>query len=884
MEDKIKLVLNNLGLELDANLLSYLFGLIFAIPVVFAVIKKVKTFWKREDLLIEELGRYFDEKSIKKNLKLYVPNKWQTTDPSFDDESQYIDKDNAKRALPRLLKILFEDSSERYLLILADSGVGKTTLMINLFLKYKTKVLHKGLKNEIVLLPLGAPGIIQVIGEISDKRNTILILDAFDEDIEATKDYQSRLNGIMQITRDFKKIIITCRTHFFPSDKEEPHRTGVLTHNHDGEERKFHKMYLCLFDKNDINTYLRKKYGLNFNKRRKAKEIIDKIPNLAVRPMLISYIDDLMDINDNFKYSYKIYELLIRKWIHREANKPKVKAKYSETEKYEKFLYTFSRNIALDMYKNRKERNGFYVTTDDDFGAVAERKTFFDIIDTEIELNGFERKTGTLLNRNSEGKYKFSHKSFLEYFLALELIDNSQLLRNFDFKGMDLLLIFAREIISDLKDSTKDIVKQRNLNVLNSIFLSTESYNRNNEDRLAILNRAHAYYELKLYEKAISDYLIALSLNNSTAQIFLYIGNCYFEITEYNTAIKYITESIKLKSTYVNYYLRGVAYYIQEDYANSLKDLSGSIRLIPREGSRDWFYENDNNLTIAKYEDVYFYRALVYRALKKNTEAMEDLNAAIKINDSCIKALYERGLLNYDLGNFHSAINDLIEVDQIQNNYRDTNIKLGTLFEKINEKDNALVWYSKAIDEGLGNHNLYKMRGELFIDTKKFLLAVNDFTHKINIGDKSFEIFYLRGQAYWNLKRYKEAIEDFNQIINGSIEQYKGYYYKALCYTVNDYLIAVEDLDLAYKCNPDFSKVFLTRGLMYAALGQYEKSKSDFVEASKTGYRIEYINKLIHGSNDKFEKFFDDFNSRNATDCNIVEYENMLRKRVGEYK
>ena len=80
---------------------------------------------------------------------------------------------------------------------------------------------------------------------MKDKENTILLLDAFDEDLEAIKDHQKRLNQILSKVHKFREIVMTCRTQFFPSEKEEPDRTGYFTGGERGEY-KFQKSYLSV--------------------------------------------------------------------------------------------------------------------------------------------------------------------------------------------------------------------------------------------------------------------------------------------------------------------------------------------------------------------------------------------------------------------------------------------------------------------------------------------------------------------------------------------------------------------------------------------------------------------------------------------------------------
>ncbi|MEZ4847960.1 MAG: formylglycine-generating enzyme family protein [Bacteroidia bacterium] len=56
-------------------------------------------------------------------------------------------------------------------------------------------------------------------------------------------------------------------------------------------------------------------------------------------------------------------------------------------------------------------------------------------------------KSRSLLNRDAEGNYKFSHKSILEYFLAKEAYDNPDFYDQMEFAGMDQALQFFSEMV-----------------------------------------------------------------------------------------------------------------------------------------------------------------------------------------------------------------------------------------------------------------------------------------------------------------------------------------------------------------------------------------------------------------------------------------------------
>jgi len=331
--------------------------------------------------------------------------------------------------------------------------MGKTTFLINLFLTYTNQPLKNlfgwSAKQNMKLFPLGSPDIWTDIEKIENKRDTILLLDAFDEDVKAVDDYGARMEEILEKTKEFKEIVITCRTQFFPSDQEIPDDTGYTTFGGEQETHRFQRVYLSVFDESDIKKYLKKRFSiLRRSKRKRAFEIVKKSPNLVMRPMLLSYINDFVEADRTFNYTYEIYEVLIDKWIERESRKYGIRQRYGSEEKYRELLLNFSQTLAKNLYEKRDERGGYFISKDD-FIKDATDLQISDVDDygmTETEV-----RSKSLLNRNAEGKYKFSHKSIFEYFLAKELIQNGKFLSTFDFDGMSAAEMFLDEMIAPFR-------------------------------------------------------------------------------------------------------------------------------------------------------------------------------------------------------------------------------------------------------------------------------------------------------------------------------------------------------------------------------------------------------------------------------------------------
>ncbi|WP_299458091.1 leucine-rich repeat domain-containing protein [uncultured Microscilla sp.] len=373
------------------------------------------------------LYAYYTKYEIKRALKYYVPTHCQNIAPTLENNP-----DNQFAFVTRQLLIPFfinrniKDSMyrDKFYIILAEAGMGKTTFMLNLYTKYAEKLADTDY--QIKIFPLSFPNAMEQVEKIpkAERPNTILLLDAFDEDSDAIKAHQKRLHYILQKVADFKEVVFTCRTQFFPREEEESGETGLLKFKYKENTYQFRKLYLSPFNEEDIKTYLKKNYSfLNILKRKKAEKIVLHSPNLMVRPMLLRYIDDLIKSRDNYSSTYQIYTELIAKWIERE-----VQRRGTNKEKYRRDLYKFSREVAIDMYTHRKRRGGF-VITDDELKVLAEQNN--------VDLGTLELKTRALLHMNTLHQCTFAHKSILEYFLVTEAFYNLQFAKQLDLSDLE---------------------------------------------------------------------------------------------------------------------------------------------------------------------------------------------------------------------------------------------------------------------------------------------------------------------------------------------------------------------------------------------------------------------------------------------------------------
>jgi len=256
--------------------------------------KKIITHYKNSKVA-KDLNPYFTYLNVKEARQYFVQTRFQNYSPTAEEEPAFSKSFVSKSYLiPHFLNTAFNEKKEtdKFFLVLADSGMGKTTFMINLYVKY-TSFFNFKRKYKIKLLPFGDTRIIENLKEVKQEeaKKTILLLDAFDEfkslqpptEPDGLSDddrFRKRLDEIFELVRDFREVVITSRTQYFPGQEKEPYELRIRRF----DEKGFHtmaKLYLSPFNNNEIKQYLNKKYGCfkfwNREKKRAAASIVAKI-------------------------------------------------------------------------------------------------------------------------------------------------------------------------------------------------------------------------------------------------------------------------------------------------------------------------------------------------------------------------------------------------------------------------------------------------------------------------------------------------------------------------------------------------------------------------------------------------------------------------------
>lgn len=474
------------------NLLDVLSSPIALVSGILTIVTAITTFvtWfvKRKSWLKKEMSQLSEIADTKKvqliKSNKFIPTMGQDKEP-HDGDTIYIDPDRYNlldKLMTEFESIVNTYEKKRYM-IMGGSGMGKSTFLAALLYNCVYKYNIKKYPYTIYVKPLIIPNVIEQIKSINDN-NSILLLDALDENIEASKDLVSFMNQLEQEAHKFKIVVITCRTQFYEDAESEPLIWSIPITGASGNRRiMYRKIYISPFDEVDVRNYLINLYGDSDEKFEKATIIAEKCVDLMSRPMILSFMDDLLDLSniDNIK-SVEIYSKIVDKWFERESeiNNIKIDA-----------LREFSKRLAVFMYEKWKMSNTFLVSKEEYHLFMKENGFSQD----PYSYNG-----RSLINRTSTGERKFSHRSLWELFLAMDSFEHPG--RVYMLNGLDMAIKFQKELFQlDNKEqpNSANVVDFLESNV-NSDFWDTEISRKFEEIHMAVKFRFHKPVQNLIFE------------------------------------------------------------------------------------------------------------------------------------------------------------------------------------------------------------------------------------------------------------------------------------------------------------------------------------------------------------------------------------------------
>lgn len=344
----------------------------------------------------------------KRLAQFYVEPNCQHHNPA-DDEDEDCASDIQMPIYGWLNKYLSRDSphedGRNQCLVLADAGMGKSSFFLMIKLSHLYSKWPKTYKCELLKL---SEKTLAEVAKIKDKPNTILLLDALDEDPCAVNNIKNRIHEILKSTTKFKKVLISCRTQYLPEGDSSPFDHLGKLHI---KGFKCPSIFISLFDDYQVTEYLGKRFPDAPAKQEKGDQIIKQMGSLRFRPLLLSYIEDFIDVGNKSFSVYDIYGHLVDAWLSREQRKFN---EYLGRDVTSSQLLDVCVQVSIYMQKGLDQ-----VLIPEDLERLINENEDFRLLSL-MDIGG-----RSLLNKNSDGAYRFSHFTIQEFLITYAVVNDA---------------------------------------------------------------------------------------------------------------------------------------------------------------------------------------------------------------------------------------------------------------------------------------------------------------------------------------------------------------------------------------------------------------------------------------------------------------------------
>jgi tetratricopeptide (TPR) repeat protein len=369
--------------------------------------------------------------------------------------------------------------------------------------------------------------------------------------------------------------------------------------------------------------------------------------------------------------------------------------------------------------------------------------------------------------------------------------------------------------------------------------------------------KARAFTESGRPEQAISLLNSAISqsrdyrLYTERAEANILSGDYSAAIADYNEANKLSTASGEYGLSRI-YALKGDAatatYHLELNLGSTYKHSEKEIMLDPAFGTIDnkpewrqlwkknWYSDTEKSISEIEY----------YLSAGKNDQAREVFSELKKVADSPEDILYAQSLINLASGKYPDVINAVsgyLASDPGNEKYLRI---LAKAQSGVADPAGASNTYTKLIDSGVTDANLFVQRAECYQKTGETVKALNDINRYLEIYPENRNALSLAGKIEIKSGDNLQAIKYFSENLKLHPNDPECYIDRANSYFMSkSWAMAINDYSMSLDLKPGNSDVWLNKGISLLNSGKVEDACHDFRRAFSLGNKrvTDYISR-----------------------------------------
>ena len=375
----------------------------------------------------------------------------------------------------------------------------------------------------------------------------------------------------------------------------------------------------------------------------------------------------------------------------------------------------------------------------------------------------------------------------------------------------------------------------------------------------AYFSRGWSRYFLGQYNEAIADFTVSLNQKQPPLQVYKIRCLAYYQIKDYDSALKDVEEVLKVDTSDANLYLvAGDIYRMKNNDRDALAAYMKAAEFQPNNADLQYFIA----VLHSKSGDFVQQGAAALNAVQKGTkyqgEAWTLLGDSLQRSKKYTEAVeaYERALsAKPTMIEVYSTLSQLYQ----QLSRLDDAIKTANQGLKVNPEDGnlyiGLSWYYSLTDknqeaiaaarqavrilpkESMGYTNLCRA----YKDIKQYDLAIQTCNNALMLKPNDGETYLYIGQSFDFQKKpdlatnaYKKAVAGLVDFTKDNPDYSDGYYLLGTAYYLTGQIPSA--IDAYKKClqlSPQFAKVIYNLGYMYVLSKDKTSARQQYNELLK---------------------------------------------------
>lgn len=320
-------------------------------------------------------------------------------------------------------------------------------------------------------------------------------------------------------------------------------------------------------------------------------------------------------------------------------------------------------------------------------------------------------------------------------------------------------------------------------------------------------------------------------------------GNTLIYATTQPDGVMPVTRALAaaIRSNILNdLFRKGNADYDRKEYAAAVARYGTLIGLEPslveayRNRGAAWSKAGDNKKALADYDRAIALHESKYPSLPR----FLSLGAGSAHEPEKGELYLNRGIILAKSGKPEAAVSDFNKALALGGDPATVHANLGYARFRMNEFNNSLREYDRAIKADPNRAEIYYQRG-LVLEEVNVRAAIGDFSQAIRLDNRFAPALAARGRANLRLGYKDDAIRDYTLAIEldpGNAEFLTGR--GAALFQAGERDRAIEDYSGAIEAAPTRFEAYLGRGMSHAAKGDTTRAGDDFEKVLASGSPI----------------------------------------------